>query len=213
MTTKKCCYLFGAGEAPCSRPFIGEGALVIAVDGGFSYLQENGIVPHVLIGDFDSLVLEECHVHSETQKIRLNPIKDKTDMAAALEYALNVGCNEFRIYGGTGCSSHLMANIALLIKICENGMKGELFGNKENITVIRNSRVTFSREESGYISVFSVSGKSVGVCEKGLKYTLDNHTLARDNPLGVSNEFIGTESEISVKDGMLLIIREKERRT
>ena len=60
----------------------------------------------------------------------------------------------------------------------------------------------------GFISVFSLSDESVGVCESGLKYTLDDYTLNNRFPLGVSNEFIGESAKISVKSGTLLIVFE-----
>ena len=58
--------------------------------------------------------------------------------------------------------------------------------------------------------MFSLSDTSKGVSEEGLLYSLNDATLYNDNPLGVSNEFIGNPSKISVKDGCLLIITENK---
>ena len=41
--------------------------------------------------------------------------------------------------------------------------------------------------------------------ERGLKYSLQDATVNMEFPIGISNEFIGQESMISVKEGMLLI--------
>ena len=49
----------------------------------------------------------------------------------------------------------------------------------------------------------------MGVYERGLKYPLEDATLVKENPLGVSNEFTGKESMVSVKEGMLLLIGEE----
>ena len=54
--------------------------------------------------------------------------------------------------------------------------------------------------------MFSLSDKSKGVTIKNLKYSLDNAELTNSFPLGISNEFLGKKSSITVKDGMLLLV-------
>jgi len=58
----------------------------------------------------------------------------------------------------------------------------------------------------GYISVFSLDTESKGVTETGMKYSIDNYTMKNNFPIGVSNEFTGKNSSISVLDGTLLIV-------
>jgi hypothetical protein len=67
-------------------------------------------------------------------------------------------------------------------------------------------KITLPPRSKGYISVFSLCDESVGVTIKGLKYNVQNINLRLDTPMGVSNEFTGTEAEISVKNGRLLVI-------
>lgn len=55
------------------------------------------------------------------------------------------------------------------------------------------------------MSVFSWSEKSEGVYLRKLKYELNDAVLTNSFPLGVSNEFIGEESSITVKKGTLLV--------
>lgn len=194
------CFIFGAGEYyGTEKP--GDG-VVIAADGGCDKCLELGIIPDIVIGDFDSGTAPES-----LPCIRLNPVKDETDMAEAVRLGLERGCEEFHIFGGTGGrTAHTFANIQTLAMLAEKGKKAFLYGNKEVFTVVRNSCVGFGGESRGYISVFSLTEKSAGVTESGLKYSLDNAVLTSHFPLGVSNEFTGVPSRVSVAEGELLLI-------
>jgi hypothetical protein len=76
----------------------------------------------------------------------------------------------------------------------------------ENILfAVNNSTVKFTSEATGRISVFSFDDTVYGVYERGLLYTLENASLNSSVSLGVSNEFTGEESKISVENGTLLI--------
>ena len=48
--------------------------------------------------------------------------------------------------------------------------------------------------------------RAQGVTLKGLKYELTDALITNSFPVGVSNEFIGKEAEITVRDGTLLIL-------
>lgn len=202
MAEKKVCCIFGAGEYFGTEKVV-ENSYVIAADGGFRYLEKTGIIADAVIGDFDSL--DDVPQHKNI--IRLNPIKDDTDIVSAVKYALEIGSNEFHFFGGTGGrTAHTLANLQILVMLAKQGISGYLYGNGEIFTAVHNDKINFTASSHGYISVFSMGEKCVGVSEKGLKYTLKNYTITNDFPIGVSNEFIGVESEISVENGTLLIV-------
>jgi thiamine pyrophosphokinase len=200
---KKTCILVGAGsfDGMLIRPQ--DGDLVIAADGGYTYLKELGIEPDVLLGDFDSLKRVPEHRHLE----RHSPIKDDTDMALAAAYAMEQGYRRFLIYGGLGGRlDHTIGNLQLLIGLSRQGAEAYLIGEGNIITAITQERVTFSSEAEGMISVFCMSEPAHGVWERGLKYTLTDATLVCDKALGVSNEFTGQESFIEVRGGTLVLM-------
>lgn len=197
------CYVVGAGEnyglnfAPRSNDF------VIAADAGFQVLEQNGIRIDMVIGDFDTLNFVPEH----SNVIVLNREKDDTDMRAAVCEGIKAGYKTFHIYGGTGGRiEHTIANMQLLTELSSNGRQGFLFGRDYIITALTNGTFDFPANLSGFISIFSHSDKAEGVCLKGLKYELQNAVLANTYPLGVSNEFMGEKSSISVTKGTLLIV-------
>ena len=49
-----------------------------------------------------------------------------------------------------------------------------------------------------------------GVYETGLKYELKDAVLKKECPIGVSNEFMGIKSRVSVRKGTLLLIKESK---
>lgn len=204
------CYIIGAGEHfDNDSPVVRTGDLIIAADGGYSFLKEKNIRPGIIIGDFDSA---DCEIPEEdgTQVIRLNPVKDETDTLSAVLKGMEAGYRIFHIYGGTGGrTDHTIANIQTLAMLAQKGMQGFLFGKNEVMTVIHNSSINFGKEKEGYISVFTLSTQSRGVTIKGLKYELDGFTMENTYPVGVSNEFTGNDSYVSVEDGTLLVIYPK----
>lgn len=196
------CRIVGAGECRKIDFEKKPDELIIAADGGCVYLKNAGIVPDILIGDFDSL----GYVPEGREVIKLNPVKDITDMDAAVKEGIKRGYTEFHLYGACGGRiDHTLANIQLAAFISQNNMKAYIHDDSI-ITAVTNDEISFDAGYKGYISVFSHSDKCEGVSIKGLKYELDDAELKNIFPLGVSNEFTGRESKISVKKGTLIIV-------
>ena len=196
------CYIVGAGDFNEKTLDITDGDIVIAADGGYEYLDKIGIKPDIYMGDFDSSPKPQTNADIEVFKCE----KDDTDTLLAVKHGFELGFKSFKIYGGCGGrADHTFSNIQTLAYIVSRGGRAMLFGNSEVYTVT-DSEVSFGGDMKGKISVFSLSDKAEGVSIKGLKYELEDSVLTNLFPLGVSNEFIGKPSEISVKNGLLLII-------
>ena len=200
------CYIVGAGENHGLDFQVNPGDYVIAADGGLVYLNEQGIAADMIIGDFDSLEKKPSH----SNIITLAGEKDDTDTLAAVRAGIAKGYDTFHIYCGTGGRfEHTIANIQTLGFLAKYGKRGFLVERDSIITVISNEIISFDDSYTGYISVFSYSEKATGVGIKGLKYELENAALTNTFPIGISNEFKGVESTISVRCGALLIVYPK----
>lgn len=211
------CVIISAGNfTPLEIP-LEEGDLCIACDAGLMYAQQMGILPDLIVGDFDSLsesgpmavaTLKEIAENDPDRIVKLNVRKDDTDTIKAIKIALEKGYKKFYLYGALGGSriDHSLANIQSLLFIKHNGGRGYIMDADKMLLIAENETVKFHRGNSGYLSIFALSEKAKGVTLKGLMYTMENGDLTNDFPLGVSNEFIiDEEAEITVEEGTLLI--------
>ncbi len=200
----KTCYIIGAGDI--TDPHITATAedLIICADGGYKYKDILGRECDFVVGDFDSLGA----IPDTDNKIVAPTEKDETDMMLAVQTGFERGCRNFVLLGALGGerSDHSVANIQLLHYIASKGAKGTILHGNEVFTAFSKGTLTLGADLKGYISVFSLTDESRGVTLKNLKYTLEDATLHSYMPVGVSNEFMGEEAEIEVKDGTLLVI-------
>lgn len=196
------CYIIGAGDFYGLREAPDDSDYVIAADAGYRVCVENNIIPDLVIGDFDSLGGAPKHPNV----IELPEEKDDTDTMFAVKTGLNKGYRRFYIYGGLGGErdDHTLANLQSLLYIAKHGARGWLYGKNCVWTAVKDGSVKIAG--SGNVAVFCLDGTAKGVSLKGLKYELCDAEISSDFPLGASNFLSGSEAEISVKDGTLLIM-------
>ena len=202
----KKCIIFCAAEFDALAAPIGPEDHVIAADGGLRHTQKLNIVPHTILGDFDSLgfVPEGANVY---------PVeKDDTDAMLAARRGLELGFREFLFYGSLDGPrlDHTVANFQTLQFLADRDARGYLIGRDYIVTVVKNGSLRFPAGCTGTVSVFCMGKDAEGVTLKGLYYPLENGTLTAGFPLGVSNHFTGETAEISVKNGSLLVLWDRK---
>ena len=185
---------------------IGKEDFLLAADGGLVHLQNLGLTPDGILGDFDSLgyVPENAKVF---------PVeKDDTDAMLAVRQGLSMGYTSFLLYGSLDGPrlDHTISNFQTLQFLADHGAQGYLVGNTYVVTVVKNGAIRFPAEAEGIVSVFCMGADAKGVSIRGLQYVLEDAVLTAGFPLGVSNHFVGKASEISVTDGSLLILYDRE---
>ncbi|MCR4435889.1 MAG: thiamine diphosphokinase [Clostridiales bacterium] len=193
------------------KKYFEEAGLVICVDGGARHLRKLGIVPHVLLGDFDSISEADLSFfkNSVAEIIKFPVEKDKTDTELAVAYAVEKGCSSLFIIGGIGSRiDHSLANVFLLKKAVDMGVKGFIVNESNEITLIKD-RIELSREEAK-VTLLPLFEKVEGVTTKGLYYPLTDATLEMGWTWGVSNEFDSELAEVTVKKGYLLVIKSRD---
>lgn len=186
--------------------------LIICADGGASHLGKLGILPHLLVGDFDSIHQSEFDSLFEAgvEVIRFPAEKDTTDTQLAVQLALDRGCDKLILIGATGTRlDHTLANIFLLRTLLESGVKGIIADEHNEIEMI-NKSIVLKKEKDIKISLVPVGGKVTGVTTEGLYYPLNNATLEFGSTWGVSNEFAEDTAIVTIKEGLLLVIKSRD---
>lgn len=200
------CVIFCAGGFDGLLESITDGDFVMAADGGLVHLEKLGLNPDGILGDFDSLGFIP-------EGAKVFPVeKDDTDSMLAVRRGLEMGYRHFVLYGALDGPrlDHTVANFQTLQFLADHGATGYLIGLTTIATVVKNGAMAFSDASKGIISVFCMGADAEGVTIKGLKYPLTNGVLTAGFPLGVSNHFMGEKSEISVKNGSLLILYDRQ---
>ena len=90
--------------------------------------------------------------------------------------------------------------------LAAGGVECRLVDKNQVITAISGGTLSFGPECCGFVSVFSHSDVSTGVTIRGMKYELEGAELTNRFPLGVSNEFLGVPSSVTVEKGTLLVV-------
>ena len=197
------CYIIGAAPTT-ALPSPREGDFLIAADKGFAALQEAGIAPDLILGDFDSL----GYTPEGENVLPHSPIKDDTDLLLAIRWAMERGWRRFVIYGALGGNrlDQTVASFQTLRFLADHGAKGRLVGDGWNVALLQNAALRFPSTASGWLSLFVSGEEARGVTLRGLKYELTDAALTCGMPLGVSNEFLGCEARIAVADGALFVL-------
>lgn len=189
---------------------------VIAVDGGLGTAKKIGILPHIVVGDFDTVsgeLLDE-YKNKGSHIIKLNPMKNDTDTEAAFVLAMEFNPQEIDILGAIGSRfDHSYANMFLLKRGYEAGVKVHIITELCRISIISGDVIIKKSELYGkYISLIQFDGNAEGVVLKDFVYMLDGFDFdtSKTYRLGVSNELEKEQGFIHIDKGFMLLIESKE---
>ncbi len=190
-----------------------KGRFVLCADGGLNHCRAMGIVPDVWIGDKDSCLLCDNEFKLATQNaevVMLNPQKDATDTELACEYAADNGFDDIVLLGATGRRfDHTIANVYLLKKLADIGIKAKIVDNN-NIIYVAQKHNIINKGNFDYVSVVPLDMCITGVFTSGLYYKLNNDTMQKYSSRGISNKLLSDVATIDIECGDALIILSKD---
>lgn len=183
--------------------------LIVAADSGAGHLKKNGYLPHVIVGDLDSIDPDTLHFYQKNKIPVLSypRRKNRTDMELCLDYAQKKGATHITMLGATGTRlDHTLANILLLVPLADAGIHVRLMDAHNEICVVKD-RLELTGNPGDLVSLIPLTPAVTGVTLTGLAYPLRNHTLKMGATLGISNYFSESVACISMASGILLVIR------
>lgn len=187
--------------------------MILCADSGANIVYKAGILPHVLLGDFDSVDQEvfQYFLDQKTKTVRYKAEKDVTDTEIAIEYAINQGATEITLLGVTGSRlDHTLANIFILEKYM-NEVHCKILDRNNRIELLSDYETrVFTKNEFPYLSLIPISKKVKGVTTEGMKYPLTSAILSRKDSYGISNEIIDFDGSVSVTRGLLAVIQSRD---
>ena len=184
------------------------GDLVIAADAGYLTAQKMGITPDVLLGDFDTLGVE--NIPDGIECLRVPAEKNDTDTQLAVSTAIERGAKEIVIVGGlSGRLDHTLSTLSILEDLWkrkEGRIYATLTDGKNRVRYIRGSGTILPRSQYRYFSLIAADDLVKGVTLEGCKYPLKNGRISRRHQWAVSNEIVGNCALIEISRGGVWVI-------
>lgn len=192
--------LFLNGQAPKIFPDLKQFEVIFCTDGAYRYLQEKGIKPDVVTGDFDSLSPNEI---LEGIEVIETPDQNFTDFEKALQIILQRNFHDVYIYGSSGMEhDHFLGNLTTGLKYKEklslvffDDYSYYFFTEKETVLEDYNGRI---------ISLYPFP-VAINIKTEGLLYPLYNEDLNLTNRIGTRNKAVEDIVTIRYEAGDLLV--------
>ena len=179
--------------------------LVVAADSGADVARSLGLLPDVIVGDFDS-VTPAAAASVATQR-RFPVDKDATDLALALAEARHRGAGSISVVGGSGGRlDHFLANVAALTSDELATVKVDALMGPARLWVVRGRR-TISGKVGQVVTLLACGGPATGVRTTGLRWALEGETLEPGSSRGVSNVLVAPEATVTLETGVILAVR------
>jgi len=195
---------------PSDRAVIGAQDYVVAADGGAFALERWRVLPHLIVGDMDSL--GDAGVERLARKgiavAKFSAAKDESDLELAVAQAIEAGATEIVLLGALGGDrlDHETANLLLLADPGYDGVRLEARRGALRIRPLRgNGSLSLAGPVGGLVTLLPVNGDAEGVTTKGLRFPLRDETLRFGRARGLSNEVASLPATVSLDKGTLLV--------
>ncbi|MCI5515236.1 MAG: thiamine diphosphokinase [Oscillospiraceae bacterium] len=190
---------------------IDKNKFIIAADSGYKKLLKIGIMPDLIMGDFDS---SECPNENICEIIKLPAEKDYTDTFYCVREAIKRGCKNLDIYCAIGDRfDHTYSNVLCLDYCKKNNVFCRIINKKNRLSLICEER-SFKKEYDSF-SLFAYLENCYGVRISGAYYTAgffnkDALDIGVGDQFAQSNFVSSDLCTVSLRKGTLLLVESND---
>ncbi|MDI3269110.1 MAG: thiamine diphosphokinase [Bacillota bacterium] len=212
------------------RQLVREGASLLCADTGVDHARALGLVPQVLVGDWDSASPQSLQwAKDRGAEIHTHPVvKDASDLELAFQFLLQkhgledrhgtlskkeaAPSLELHVFGATGARlDQTMASLLLLPLMEEKGVTVHLHAPGWLIRALGpfRPRLTLPARPGALLSLVPLDPYCRGVTLEGTRYPLQEAVLSRSSTLATSNEVKESSVSVTLREGILLLFLEE----
>ena len=187
------------------RSYFTQNDYYVYCDCGLKHQQALGVMPDLVIGDFDSHTQPEG-MHNV---IVLPVMKDDTDTIYAVKEGMRRGYDNFLLIGATGGrQDHNLGNIYALLMLAKSGKKAMIIDDYGEMSIITSGETRSVKYGWRFFSLLNISGTAKGITITGAKFNLNDAEITPEYQYGISNEVLSQENDavISLREGYLLLV-------
>jgi len=187
--------------------------LVIAADGGATWIASLGRAPDRIVGDLDSVDSTTVErLAAEGSAVERHPRdKEASDTELAVEAARRAGGTSIVLLGCLGGErlDHEIANLLLLAEPAIADLDVRAVRGPTTARAIHGGRgrCAIGAAAGDVVSLLPLGGDAVGVSTEGLHWALERSTLAVGRSRGLSNVVDHVPAFVSLESGVLLVIQ------
>ena len=176
---------------------------IMCADGGYVLAQQAGLIPQLIIGDFDSAAVPAA---PPCEVIRLPVKKDDTDTMYCIKEGMRRGFRSFLLLGMTGGRpDHTFANFAALTYLSQRKCQGIIMDTEWCYCALTDDKMILKGCQNSRFAVFPFGCAGCRVSLSGFLYEGANIDLSADYPVGVSNTILSDSAAVQVEGTALLM--------
>ncbi len=183
-----------------------EANVVIAADSGVRHAKPLGVIPDLIVGDFDSASAEDLSLYPNVPLQTHPASKDALDLELALDEAAVWGATELLIVGALGGRlDQTLAALLIAARVHQSCPVTVHDGHHAAHPLKMGDALTLKLPPGTPFSVLSLEPVSQ-VSLEGSSYPLSEASLAFGVGLGVSNETLANTLTVTLHCGLALLL-------